>query len=132
MGCMPRFRRAGAFGFASCSHRFFLGFFLTWVFSSAFSSQIANAPGLGHTQSPPRRDGRARAPPENHQIRFFRLRLLNYLSGCDAFGALHATFLSERPVHSGLSLISPGQPLTLPRATVHSRLLGQYALSTVE
>ena len=81
LGCMPRFRRAGAFGFASCSHRFFLGFFLTWVFSSAFSSQIANAPGLGHTQSPPRRDGRARATPENHQIKFFRLRLLNYLSG---------------------------------------------------
>src|SRR5580700_2291120 len=31
-------------------------------------------------------------------------------------------FLSERQVDSGLSLISPGQPLTLPRATVHSRL----------
>src|SRR6266851_99764 len=41
-------------------------------------------------------------------------------------------FLSEQQVHSVLSLISPGQPLTLPRATVHSRLLGQYALSTVE
>src|SRR5216684_9008313 len=41
-------------------------------------------------------------------------------------------FLSERQVHSRLSLISPGQPLTLPRAKVHSRLLGQYALSTVE
>src|ERR1700730_14664304 len=40
--------------------------------------------------------------------------------------------LSERQIHSGLSLISPGQPLTLPRETVHSRLLGQYALSTVE
>jgi len=41
-------------------------------------------------------------------------------------------FLSERRVHSRLSLISPGQPLMLPRARVHSRLLGQYALSTVE
>src|SRR3979411_2865523 len=41
-------------------------------------------------------------------------------------------FLSERQVHSGLSWISPGQLLTLPRATVHSRLPGQYALSTVE
>src|SRR5207253_3726233 len=41
-------------------------------------------------------------------------------------------FLSERQAHSGLSLISPGQPLTLPQAIVHSRLLGQYALSTVE
>src|SRR5207302_4911353 len=41
-------------------------------------------------------------------------------------------FLSERRVHSRLSLISPGQPLMLPRAKVHSRLLGQYALSTVE
>jgi hypothetical protein len=40
-------------------------------------------------------------------------------------------FLSERQVHSGLSLISPGQPPTLPQATVPSRLLGQYALSTV-
>src|SRR6266536_5211417 len=35
--------------------------------------------------------------------------------------------LSERQVHSGLSWISPGQPLTLPRSIVHSRLLGQYA-----
>jgi hypothetical protein len=34
-------------------------------------------------------------------------------------------FLPEEQVHSGLSLISPGQPLTLPRATVHSRLLGR-------
>src|SRR5260370_10343720 len=41
-------------------------------------------------------------------------------------------FLSERPVHSGLSLISPGQPPTLPPATVHSRPPGQCALSTVE
>src|SRR6266478_6880937 len=41
-------------------------------------------------------------------------------------------FLSEQQVHSGLSLISPGQPLTLPRATAHSQLLGQCALSTVE
>src|SRR6202030_3525973 len=41
-------------------------------------------------------------------------------------------FLSDRPVHSGLSLISPGQPVTLPRATTHSRLPGQCALSTVE
>src|ERR1700736_227846 len=39
-------------------------------------------------------------------------------------------FLSERQVHSGPSLISPGQPLTLPQATVHSRLRGQYAPST--
>src|SRR5579863_2142543 len=40
-------------------------------------------------------------------------------------------FLSERQVHSWLSLISRGQPLTLPRETVHSRLLGRYVLSTV-
>src|SRR5437867_3260901 len=32
-------------------------------------------------------------------------------------------FLSERQVHSGLSLISPGQPLMLLPATVHSQLL---------
>src|SRR5579862_1683522 len=40
-------------------------------------------------------------------------------------------FLSERQVHSWLSLISRGQPPTLPRETVHSRLLGRYVLSTV-
>jgi len=38
-------------------------------------------------------------------------------------------FLSERPVHSGRSLISPGRPLTLPRATVQSRLLARCVLS---
>src|SRR5579862_7020687 len=37
-------------------------------------------------------------------------------------------FLSDRQVHSWLSLISPDQPLTPPRAIVHSRLPGQYAL----
>src|SRR6267154_1161378 len=52
-------------------------------------------------------------------------------SGC-VFVLFMRIFLSERQVHSRLSLISPGQPLTLPRAKVHSRLLGQYALSTVE
>src|ERR1700738_2233624 len=41
-------------------------------------------------------------------------------------------FLSERQLHSGLSLISPGQPLTLPQATVHSRLPARCALSAVE
>src|SRR5258707_4898708 len=42
----------------------------------------------------PRRDGRACAAPENHQIKFFRLRLLKYLSrsGSAAFGPFHATF----------------------------------------
>src|SRR5712672_3771192 len=52
-------------------------------------------------------------------------------SGC-VFVLFMRIFLSERQVHSRLSLISPGQPLTLLRAKVHSRLLGQCALSTVE
>src|SRR6202030_1772039 len=47
----------------------------------------------------------------------------------EVFSALFMrTFLSERRVHSWLSLISPGQPPTLPRATIHSRLLAQCAL----
>ena len=37
-------------------------------------------------------NGRARATPENHQIKFFRLRRRKYLSGRGVFGALHATF----------------------------------------
>src|SRR5580704_19495534 len=61
-------------------------------------------------------------------------------SGCflsvwvdDVFSVLFMrTFLSERRVHSSLALISRDRPLTLLRATVHSRLLGQYALSRVE
>src|SRR5712672_814514 len=52
-------------------------------------------------------------------------------SGC-VFAFFMRIFLSERQVHSRLSLISPGHPLTLLRAKVHSRLLGQCALSTVE
>src|SRR5882672_3636014 len=32
---------------------------------------------------------------------------------------------SGQQIHSWLALISPGQPLTLPRATIHSRLPGQ-------
>src|SRR5258707_5430205 len=52
-------------------------------------------------------------------------------SGC-VFVLFMRIFLSERQAHSWLAWISPGQPLTLPRARVHSRLLGQYALSTVE
>ena len=72
------------------------------------------------------------AAPENHQIKFFRLRLLQNLGGWRRSALFMRLFLSERQVHSWLALISPGQPLTLPRATVHSRLLGQYALSTVE
>src|SRR5580692_6359350 len=41
-------------------------------------------------------------------------------------------FLSERQALSAFSLISPGQPLTHPRARVHNRLPGPCALSTVE
>src|SRR6267154_91745 len=52
-------------------------------------------------------------------------------SGC-VFVLFMRIFLSERRAHSWLALISPGQPPMLPRAKVHSRLLGQYALSTVE
>ena len=36
---------------------------------------------LSFASKSPRSDGRARATPENHQIKFFRLRLLKYLSG---------------------------------------------------
>src|SRR5712672_1727118 len=41
-------------------------------------------------------------------------------------------FLSERRAHSWLALISRDRLPTPLRARVHSRLLGQYALSTVE
>src|ERR1700752_3764655 len=45
---------------------------------------------------------------------------------------LFGSFLSEPRVRFWLSLISTGQPMTLPKATVHSRLPGRSALSTVE
>jgi hypothetical protein len=40
----------------------------------------------------PRSDGRTRAAPENHQIKFFGLRLLNYPRGRGVFGAVHGSF----------------------------------------
>ena len=39
-----------------------------------------------------RSNGRARAATENHQIKFFRLRLLKNMGGWRGLGALHATF----------------------------------------
>jgi hypothetical protein len=39
-----------------------------------------------------RSDGRTRAATENHQIKFFRLRLLKTMGGWRGLGILHATF----------------------------------------
>src|SRR5260370_570742 len=46
---------------------------------------------LSFASKSPRSDGRARATPENHQIKFFRLRLLKNMGGWRGLGALHAT-----------------------------------------
>ncbi len=40
----------------------------------------------------PRGDGRARTATENHQIKLFRLRLLEKIGGWRGLGVLHATF----------------------------------------
>src|SRR5438552_1206050 len=47
---------------------------------------------LAFASKRPRSDGRARAATENHQIKFFRLRLLKNMGGWRGLGALHATF----------------------------------------
>src|SRR5437879_9234883 len=47
---------------------------------------------LAFASKRPRSDGRARAATENHQIKFFRLRLLKNMAGWRGLGALHATF----------------------------------------
>jgi hypothetical protein len=47
---------------------------------------------LAFASKRPCSDGRARAATENHQIKFFRLRLLKNMGGWRGLRALHATF----------------------------------------
>src|SRR6267154_2426164 len=53
---------------------------------------IDDCDALAFASKGPRSDGRARAATENHQIKFFGLRLLKNLGGWRGLGALHATF----------------------------------------
>src|SRR5437870_1415317 len=62
---------------------------------------IDDCDALAFASKRPRSDGRARAATENHQIKFFRLRLLN-VGGWRGHGALHATF----PLRAADSLLA--------------------------
>src|ERR1700758_99087 len=53
---------------------------------------IDDCDALAFASKRPRSDGRARAATENHQIKFFRLRLLKIMDGWRDLGAVHATF----------------------------------------
>ena len=63
---------------------------------------VDNCDALAFADKRPRSDGRTRAAAENHQIKFFRLRLLENMGGWRVLCALHATFLSERRLTLGL------------------------------
>src|SRR6202035_957432 len=53
---------------------------------------IDDGDALAFAGKRPRSDGRARAATENHQIKFFRLRLLKNMGGWRGLDGLHATF----------------------------------------